>query len=391
MGDDLIAARRFCVDADQHLAYLSSEAVTPRQSLERLGQIEKSADHVKANAIVREIRQCRSSLHLKNTSADNFKPWLTDTLYGLTHLIRQYRQGLCEITPKVTTAKEAQATEAVVSETPLKKIKIKASENPKTPVTVLSAIKADANSPAAESYLETHRKAQDILRPLLKFTDNDRQYSALSKLAAYTANSGTDAQLQTTTGLESQLDIADDIDFTAIIPALSNAALSAARRTGKIVSLSYDCDDVKIPHINRAEIEAVLVTIGESLVEHVLEWPNVRHARGQSGAGHISLSARAVKSVLTLSFECPGTPITDTHFKAKNLSSQNYSITLRPENKGQCLTLTLKKQTGNNIARETMAPKTMERNTHALATEVGRVTYKDIPADPMTAQLEITR
>jgi len=318
MGDDLIAARHFCLDADQHLAYLSSGSVTPRQTLLRLSKLEKSADHIQARAIVREIRHSIDSFNSKHSSSSDaaFKAWIDDTVLKLTHLIRQYQQGLIESTPQKIKAKQI-----------------------KEAVTVVSTLRTDVDHAGADQYMETHRQAQNVLRPLLKFAENDRQYSALSKLAAFTARRNTSAHK--TTGLESQANIADDIDLAAIVPALSNAALGAARRTGKIVSLSYDCENITIPHANRSEIEAFLATIGESLVEHVLEWPNVRQARGQSGAGHISLNASQVKSILTFSFECPGTPITVTHFKAKKLSSKNYAIALRPENNGQRLTLTL--------------------------------------------------
>lgn len=371
MGDDLIAARRFCVEADQHLAYLSSTSATPRQSFERLNQLEKSADHVKARAIAREVRQSRQALRLERAKPEDFRPWLDQTLYGLTFLIGQYRQGLCEITPQKTVLKEtpakdtntqelfAQKNQASEISTPVLAPTEKVAEK-QTARTVAEAVsvnegtKTHTMEPMAAEYFSAHRAAQDVLRPLLQFVRNDRRYNALSKLAGFTADTVAKTTTEPATGLEAQLNIGDDIDFTALIPSLSNAALSAARRTGKIVSLSYDCDSVTIPQSARIEIEGFLVTIGSSLVEHVLEWPNVRQARGQSGAGHISLSARETRSGLELSFECPGTPIAATHFKENKLAGQSYNIDLTPENDGQRLTLKLSRKLGRALNAATL-------------------------------------
>jgi len=108
------------------------------------------------------------------------------------------------------------------------------------------------------------------------------------------------------------------VEFEALIPIFTNAALRTARQTDKVVSVSYACDTIDIPSGKRLALETMLEIAAEWLVNCGVDLPDVRQSHGQSGAGHIAVTATKQSGSLELTLASPTLSLTHARAFPKN-------------------------------------------------------------------------
>lgn len=276
MGDDLLKARQFCTDASQHLAMLLGQAesgVAPDdKSQDALIALQQSAKAVQGRAIYRAAHQAIEA----SQALDGLRQY-HGQLLSLNKLVGQYQSGLEEI-------EAALGNEA----------------DDKTP---LPAAAPDSHISVPPDIHARFEQAREILLPLLPHCDTPEHAKALSRLAQITPQHGVAAK--TIEAIETPAVLS--VDFETLMPGFTSHVLSAARIADKTVSISYAADNVWIPNEKAALIEEALCQLGTVCVKQVLEPAALRQYRGESGAGHIAVTAAARGVDLIVTLDCAGT------------------------------------------------------------------------------------
>ncbi|MGB0907360.1 MAG: hypothetical protein ACPGVT_07685 [Maricaulaceae bacterium] len=323
MGDDLIAARRFCADADQHLAVLQSESLTDHTALACLKKLKLAANTVNARAISRTAQHLINVLGIPGGASEgDVNLALAPHIKRLSKVLELYQHGLADI-------------EALTAEVSNTDDHSKAAKNAHKNENEIATSTARNNS--------AYENARATLKPLLQFTSAPSEYAALTKLAGLGMRQDT-KKLYAYSHLKAPDQNTLKLTFDALIPAITDAALKTARRSQKVVSLSYDCDSKTFSSRCFKSIESNIAATLETLIANIIESPDIRQARGQSRSAHIALSIKQIGPGIHISFECPGTAIPLTFFAAMSRSDQNYKTAFRSDKDKQYLIMTMERQ-----------------------------------------------
>ena len=337
MGDDLTAARRFCDSVRSDMSALMEGVCAQPCAAEdvllgSLVRIQSGAKRLHARAI---FRAAQTVVNAVNDSAP--LPTVQGRILSLNKLVVQYEGGLDDIAPRPANA-EHDIQEPVDS--PL--------------------VFADAEPPMPD--IEARfRAARAALLPLMSFAQTGADREALARLAKFSDNE-IDAQkdiqeaditletlseaieplkleLEDVSSLETQSSslppksearssyAGRPTDFESLMPSFISHALQEARLTEKTVSVSYGADGVSVAQANAPALQSLLEHIAQTLVRSVVERPETRRARGQSGAGHIAVTATQSPKTLTVSIECPGAPLAISAFRSAALNVPGLTIT----------------------------------------------------------------
>jgi hypothetical protein len=326
MGDDLTVARRFCDSVQGELeglieAVCAQPCAAPDVLIGSLDKIQAGAKSLHARAI---FRAAQTVVNAVNDRAP--LPTVQGRVLSLNKLFLQYESGLNDIAPRPANIEGDTEIEDVA---------------PK-----MDAI-FSCDAPPMPDIEARYRAARAGLVPLMGLAKVGVERESLTKLADFSDDEleglqvveldeadgvGDDTSLDITTPLEDLTDVAApdvaEINVTALTsPVMEKSqtaapvsfenlmdgfitqALHEARLTEKTVSVSYAADGVTIGAARVAAAQNVLDHIARTCVRSILERPEARRARGQSGAGHIAVTVTQNQSATTISIECPGAPL----------------------------------------------------------------------------------
>lgn len=291
-GDDLRAARDFVDQAQSDMAVLLSNSdILHADATQALVRIRDGAAGNHARAIDRAVQAAQHLLG--STMAATRSPAWAGQLFVINKLLTQYASGLAEVEAALIAA----TSEAVV--------------DAPTPVADAGVLgdAADTRPATDDSDAFAFAAARDTLKPLLKFAETDAQVRALSTLARLDDDvrlvAPRNAHAETVTTAIDAPQKPATVPLETLMQTFTSAALAHARQTDKIISVSYAADDIDIPTSQRAALDRLFADMAERLIDLCVERPEIRQARGESGAGHIALTATVEKSGVTLCFEGP--------------------------------------------------------------------------------------
>ncbi len=293
MGDDLKIARRFCATIRADIATLIKgvSAAVPNSLIPLLASIQFEAKIAHARGIYRAAQTVIDAINDGAPLAT-----VQGRVLSLNALATQYEQGLDEIAPQaanvpanvVVSAEDAIAPE--VSEI----IAPETSED-------IEVICTDAAITAR------YDAAREALRPLMGFAQ-PAERKALNAVAGF-----DDAEIAPIAKVAIPSTpiyrSPEKVDFETLMPGFTSHALHCARQCAKTVSVSYSCEGVTLSRGQAQALQAVLAHIAETFVSGVLEPAETRRARGQSGAGHIALTAKSIGEQVSVSIDCPSGPL----------------------------------------------------------------------------------
>ena len=330
MGDDLTVARRFCDSVQGELeglieAVCAQPCAAPDVLIGSLDKIQAGAKSLRARAI---FRAAQTVVNAVNDRAP--LPTVQGRVLSLNTLFLQYESGLNEIAPRpanVEGHEEAETLEPEILE-------------PETDAVFTP------DAPPMPDIEARYRAARAGLAPLMGLTKVGPERESLTKLASFSEDEieGQLVSLETADvlkgepieqivapleGLEDPLKLTTtELDVTALtspVPPKTQSsvpiafeilmdgfitqALHEARLTEKTVSVSYAADGVTIGAERVNAAQHVLDHIARTCVRSILEKPETRRARGQSGAGHIAVTVTQNHSATTISVKCPGAPL----------------------------------------------------------------------------------
>jgi len=290
-GDDLTLCRSFVDNAQAHLTHLLSSADIVLADIQTaLTEIYDQARLVHARAI---DRATKAALDMSENHSDFQKTtqWQGQILV-LDKLVDQYAQGLAEVEEASHYDETDQSNNLLALDSDLL--------SKETPPETLVEFET------SEERQARYEMAKETLSPLLKFTENDVDRKALKHLMALNVKASAQAVKPKT------------VEFEALIPIFTNAALRTARQTDKVVSVSYACDTIDIPSGKRLALETMLEIAAEWLVNCGVDLPDVRQSHGQSGAGHIAVTATKQSGSLELTLASPTLSLTHARAFPKN-------------------------------------------------------------------------
>ena len=314
MGDDLTAARRFSerVQADiGGLIKAVSAAPVPAPHILSgyLESVQSAAKSQHARAIYRGAQTVIDAIDVRAPL-----PVVQGRVLTLNKLAAQYQAGLEEIAAHQPA---------------------RGSDNVGPP---------PFPSPQAAVIAKRFEQARAALLPLMEFAQPGAEAEPLKRLANFTQEElaqscaapaaqdhHTEMLAPPPIALTSSPPV--DVDFETLMPHFTSHALQTARQTKKTVSVSYAAEDVRLCPAQAQALQPVLEHIAQTLVTGVMERPETRQARGESGAGHIAITAsmaalppadtradsshqapQAAKKAVSISIDCPGSPLSLTAF-----------------------------------------------------------------------------
>ena len=303
MSDDLTAARRFCDTVRSDMSSLI-EGVCAQPCAEAdvligsLVRIQSGAKRMHARAI---FRAAQTVVNAVNDRAA--LPSVQGRILSLNKLITQYEMGLSDIAPRPANGESAD-------------------------------LAPEANKTAPDTLDKRYADARAALAPLMQFAKPGVERDSLSALSGFKTGEITSQEtVDPNQGLvsdETPLDASSaaslpsaprsapaftnaqnvairPLDFEILMPSFITHALQEARQTDKTVSVSYAADGVSLSACQVPALQNTLNHIAKTFVRSVLERPETRRGRGDSGAGHIALTAAQTQDTLSISIECPGT------------------------------------------------------------------------------------
>lgn len=329
MGDNLKAATRFVHQSISSLDHITTTPYLPTDRiLDSLADLQSGAKAMRARAIYRAAQSAVDMVH-KGQAEDkvNFE------LSVVRSLVVQYQHGLQDILGEQVPA----TPQTPIAPTPLPDDVIDFSATLKRgldisqPAHAVAASLLDdlmmplaaADAPIADEVVaaEASDTQPDILSqmvvPLIDFAPELEQRDALRRLSQIHGDRA--AQMQDRLSgdyiLAAAAGTAESkrvkmIAFEALMPELTNVVLTTARHLGKTASISYAAQGVEVNADLTEKLRAALSDLSVLLVTRSLETPDVRRARDESGAGHISIMASVTTGLLNLSIECTGRNIT---------------------------------------------------------------------------------
>lgn len=312
-GDDLLAARAFVDAAQRDITQLldPDNHALPNIAL-RLSRIITLAKAVSARAVDRAA-QLALDMSQSKVGFEKSAQWQGQILV-LNKLISQYGIGLRQV--------EAELENTVASLN-----------------SGGAQICASVENSSGMALKEQFHAAQSTLKPLLKFAETDTQRNALSRLAKL--DSAVTKQFKTDVGAK-QIKQAD-IPFEAIMPSFTASALRAARQSDKIVSISFGAEGpVNIAAEQCANMDNLLCGVASGLVNQWLERPDVRQSRGESGAGHIAVTANRSNTGLNLQFSLRTSIARDFDFASMAVKAAPLGAHWTSQNDDNSATLTLR-------------------------------------------------
>jgi len=253
VGDDLIAAREFCHQAKPALTLLLSSGRLDHLAAQKaLTTIREHAVPLSARAIIRNV-----DLALSMIETHKPQPKIDGKLMMLNKLVLQYEAGLDEIT-------------------------------------AATPIPHSVENPPLEA---KHAAAQNILTPLIRFSNNPKTTAALSFLAdiPYTIKAPSKTVHKIVAGQPGHYR-----PFETLMAGLTNFVLSTARLHEKNVSLSYAIHDAEFLVDDQEPITAWLQHILQHSIEHYLETPDIRQSKGLSQTTPLNLTAQSTPAGLII-------------------------------------------------------------------------------------------
>ncbi len=258
-GDDLIAARRFMNLCQSNMSEIFSGHKIPFSDvIMRLADIQSQAKLMHARSIYRSAQTVIDDLTRRQSVSECVGSVLT-----LQNLIRQYDEGLTEISPK------------------------KAKTNP------VNAQKAPGKGPAIISDLSQQTEAAKILGPLIKFADKPDQKNLISLLS----RAANDKPKQ-------KKPVKRKVGV--IMPSLTNHWLRLARTNQKSISVSVASDDVNIDVETLKALQSIILRVGNSLVQDCVSTPEIRAAQNISRSAHLAVTTRLDNDSLNILVSCEG-------------------------------------------------------------------------------------
>ncbi len=289
MGDDLKIARRFCDTIRADISALIEGTgvegmMKPTALIHSLASIQSEAKLAHVRGVYRAAQTVIDAINVASPLAT-----VQGRLLSLNTLAIQYEQGLDEIAPKAANG-FASAQEGVASEGDI------ASE----------VICTDAAITAR------YDAAREALRPLMGLA-RPAERKALNAVAGFETLAKSPSPILTSTPNYPSPDpiyrSPEKVDFETLMPGFTSHALHCARQCAKTVSVSYSCAGVTLSRGQAQAMQAVLAHIAETFVSGVLESAETRRARGESGAGHIALTAKSIGEQISVSIDCPSAPL----------------------------------------------------------------------------------
>ncbi len=354
MGDNLKAASRF---VSQSISSLDRLATAPTLSqdrvLDNLADLQRGAKAMRARAIYRAAQTAVDMLH-KGLPEEKVQSELS----VVRSLVVQYQNGLQEILGQETPKSSGQyvvsppAKDAVidfssryetgrqpapdaaammigqqVDMTQEVGFGQQADIEPEAGPNLLNDLMMPLAAPimpdiAAGSDLaamvETH-PSDDLnaqLMPLVQFAPEAEQRDALRRLSrlhsalSLSAIQAEPSEISTAHLPKQRAERPKMVVFETLMPELTNVVLTTARHLGKTVSISYAATATELQSERAEAVRAALSDLCVILVTRSLEDPDIRRARGESGAGHISIMASIKSGHLDLTVESTGRNIT---------------------------------------------------------------------------------
>lgn len=316
MGDDLTAARRFCDTVRSDMSSLM-EGVCAQPCAAQdvlvgsLDRIQSGAKRIHARAIFRAAQTVVNAVNDRSPL-----PTVQGRVLSLNKIISQYEIGLEDIAPRAANlGGDFQGSAPSLAQ-------------PQTEQTTTEFSIAPPPMPDVEARFTAARAA---LAPLMHFAKPGREHAGLVKLAEFSKTElqpatapdtagimmeelcdlGPAAPVQTQTPAASsppRKELQKELlaDFEMLMPAFVSGALGEARQTDKTVSVSYAAEGVSVAQKQLPALQSVFDHIAKTLVRSVLERPETRRARGESGAGHIAVTATQTSETVMVSIECRG-------------------------------------------------------------------------------------
>lgn len=322
MGDNLTYAREFCQSSRKDIEAIVSgicaePCAAPDVLVSSLSSIQQGAKQARARAIYRAAQTVVDSV-----LASAAKPTIQGRVLSLNKLITQFEQGLNEIQPKPANSDYPSAGEIETAE---------AAPN------LIQGASEDRFAQAREILMPLMGLARDEERGALETLSalsfaplnetNTQDIDAAGGLFAPQASGVTESTVDTAP-ITPQADSSQIVDFEILMPAFTSEALQTARHSQKTVSVSYAANDVGLSKQQADALQPVLSHIANTLVSRVLERPELRRARAESGSGHIALTASETNNLLTISIECPGKALSISAFMPESHSASGLSIML---------------------------------------------------------------
>ena len=368
MGDDLTAARRFCTTVRSDITSLmdgvcAQPCAAPDVLIGSLVSIQSGAKQLHARAI---FRAAQTVVNAVNDRAP--LPTVQGRLLSLNKLITQYEAGLTDIAPRPANGDLAQQIDvqapAPVSTGPRGTcsdldVRYAAARQ------ALAPLMGFAKGPERQSLVQLADFKDAELAPAPKDTALDIQLETLFDdssdpaveavmLSETLSPDDPDVQPLAAPDTESvrphllnddvisqplftqpisvhsirHIDSLRQIDFETLMPDFISLALQEARQTDKTVSVSYASEGVSLSKGQISAFHSVLGHVAKTLVSRVLERPETRRLRGESGAGHIAITATQTQDKVSVSIECPGKALTVSDFMPAAQSLEGLTITL---------------------------------------------------------------
>lgn len=304
MGDDLTAARRFCDAVRSDMTSLmdgvcAQPCAASDVLIGSLDNIQSGAKLIHARGIYSAAQRVANSL-----AGHAPLPKVQGRILSLNKLIYQYETGLDDIAPRPANLNDTDAAEN--------------GGEPPIAYTVTEPPMPDIDA--------RYRVARAVLAPLMAFAPQGHDRNALVKLADFSKDELPVVAAGSSISAPPKIRPSAALNFETLMPEFVSRALHEARQSDKTVSVSYAADDVNFDACHLSALQTLFGHIAKTFVQSVLERPDVRRARGLSGAGHIALTAVQDFETLTVSIECPGRPIAIKEFFQPNRMPSRTSV-----------------------------------------------------------------
>lgn len=321
MGDNLKAASQFVTESKRALDHLITvPSLNPSNTFDQLAELQRGAKIMHARAIYRAAQTAVDMMH-KGRPQD----MVQSELITVRGLVSQYENGLIEVLNETKPAQsEITAGPREVTKTAITSLDMQSDVQEKSfpvgdMIEDLNAQLAGAftAAPAADTAndrpldytapiasLTSLQPALDAakqhLEPLIDFAPAAEQRDALRRLSRLYG------QAQTAEAAAADTKQPASVEFESLMPELTNLVLTSARHAGKTVSISYAANNVRLGADMAEHLRPALIDLINVLINRSLEAPELRRARGESGAGHISIIADMSAGKIGVSLECTG-------------------------------------------------------------------------------------
>ena len=321
MGDNLKAASQFVNESKRTLdTLMSAPSLNSPVAIDQLAELQRGAKIMHARSIYRAAQTAVDMLH-KGRPLETVQ----FELGVVSGLVEQYASGLDE----------------VLSETDRSVIQINsefAKKSTPQPMPVRDMI-ADLDMQLSESLFDVPqiieqnndaldaeiaqvvaplkaplRAASAQLTPLIQYAPEAEQRGALAKLSQlYPVEQAVDKAKP-----EQSTHRSASVEFESLMPELTNIVLTTARHANKTVSISYAANGIRLGAKMADKLRLALIDTCELLINRSLEAADVRRARGESGAGHITIIASLATGKIDVELECTGRTVPLSECKSLN-------------------------------------------------------------------------